>query len=100
MSATSYAAYVRAEADSGIRSLLTVSQLSRTLGLSVSWIYRRTGPKATDPVPVVRLGRRGVRFDPEQVLLYIRSRERHIVSGTRRAASQYGGIANSIRNHE
>lgn len=31
-------------------------------------------------MPVVRLGKRGVRFDPDQILLYIRSRERHAVS--------------------
>jgi len=71
---------VTAETQSGLRSLLTVSQLSQALGLSSSWIYRRTGPKAVDPVPVVRLGKRGVRFDPDQIPLYIRSSERHAVS--------------------
>ncbi len=68
--------------ESGIRPLLTVSQLSQTLGLSLSWIYRRTGPKAVDPIPVVRFGKRGIRFDPDHILLYIRSRERHPASGT------------------
>jgi predicted DNA-binding transcriptional regulator AlpA len=68
---------VAEEKDSGIRPLLTVSQLSHTLGLSMSWIYRRTGSKAVDPIPVVRFGKRGVRFNPDHILLYIRSRERH-----------------------
>jgi integrase/predicted DNA-binding transcriptional regulator AlpA len=71
---------VTVEKQPGLPPLLTVSQLSQALGLSSSWIYRRTGPKAVDPVPVVRLGKRGVRFDPNQILLYIRSRERHAVS--------------------
>jgi integrase/predicted DNA-binding transcriptional regulator AlpA len=66
-----------APTDTGLRPLLTVSQLAQALSLSVSWIYRRTGPKAIDPIPVVRLGKRGVRFNPDHVLLYIRSRERH-----------------------
>jgi integrase/predicted DNA-binding transcriptional regulator AlpA len=73
---------VETQGDSGVPSLLTVSQLSQVLGLSQSWIYRRTRPKVADPVPVVRFGKRGVRFDPKQVLLYIRSRERHTLSGT------------------
>ena len=78
------------QGESGIRQLLTVSQLSQALGLSLSWIYRRTGPKAADPVPVVRFGKRGVRFNPERVRLYLRSRERHALSGTLEASD---GIA-------
>ncbi len=73
-------ASVDAPTDTGLRPLLTVSQLAQTLGLSRNWIYRRTGPKAVDPIPVVRLGKRGVRFNPDHVLLYIRSRERHPIS--------------------
>ena len=68
--------------ESGIRPLLTVSQLSQTLGLSLSWIYRRTGPKAVDPIPVARFGKRGIRFNPDHILLYIRSRERYTISDT------------------
>jgi integrase/predicted DNA-binding transcriptional regulator AlpA len=73
---------VAAQEEFSIRPLLTVSQLSQTLGLSPSWIYRRTGPNAMDPIPVVRFGNRGIRFDPDHILLYIRSRERHPASGT------------------
>jgi len=60
--------------------MLTVSQLSQALGLFSSWISRRTGRKAEEPVPVVRDGERGVRFDHDQILLYIRSLERHAMS--------------------
>jgi len=35
-----------------------------------------------DPIPVVRFGKRGIRFNPDHILLYIRSRERHPASGT------------------
>ena len=71
-----------AQEEFGIRPLLTVSQLSQNLGLSLSWIYRRTGPKAVDPIPVVRFGKRGIRINPDHILLYIRSRERHPASGS------------------
>ena len=82
MSTVSYAVQVVEQAESDLRPLLTVSQLAQTLGLSPSWVYRRTGPKAPDPIPVVRFGKRGIRFDPEHILIYILSRERHPVSGT------------------
>jgi predicted DNA-binding transcriptional regulator AlpA len=78
--AGSYAVQVAIEQEPGFRPLLTVTQLSQALGLSRSWIYRRTGPKAVDPIPVVRFGKRGIRFNPDHILLYIRSRERHPIS--------------------
>jgi integrase/predicted DNA-binding transcriptional regulator AlpA len=57
--------------------LLTVSELCATIGLSRSWVYKRTQKGASDPLPVVRLGRRTVRFDPYKISLYLRTRERH-----------------------
>ncbi len=57
--------------------LLTTRELCETIGVSRGWVYKRTQKDATDPLPVVRLGTRGIRFDPYKVSLYIRSRERH-----------------------
>lgn len=61
----------------GARQLLTVGGLCATFAVSASWVYKHTKKGAKDPLPVVRLGRNGLRFDPEKIALYIRSRERH-----------------------
>jgi len=45
--------------------------------VSRSWVYKRTQRSALDPLPLVRLGRRSVRFDPDKISLYLRARERH-----------------------
>src|ERR1700733_6501923 len=44
--------------------LLTGGEFCATIGLSRRWVYKRTQKGATDPLPVVRLGNRRVRFDP------------------------------------
>ncbi len=66
----------------GPAQLLNARQLCATIAVSPSWVYKRTQKDAPDPLPVVRLGKRGIRFDPLKVFLYIRSRERHRPSGT------------------
>lgn len=61
--------------------LLTVNELCDLLGVSNSWVYKRTVRGAGDPLPVVRLGS-SVRFDPAKISTYIRSRERHRVGAS------------------
>jgi integrase/predicted DNA-binding transcriptional regulator AlpA len=61
----------------GPLQLLNARQLCAALGMSLSWIYKRTQQDHPDPLPVVRIGDKGVRFDPYKVFLYIRARERH-----------------------
>jgi integrase len=57
--------------------LLTARELSVAIGVTPSWVYTRTKKGAIDPLPVVRLGRRGIRFDPYKISTYIRARERY-----------------------
>lgn len=61
----------------GPPQLLTARELCDAIGVTPGWVYKRTRRGAVDPLPVVRLGRRGIRFDPYKVSLYIRTRERH-----------------------
>src|SRR5260370_42340706 len=53
---------------------------------------------AKHPLPVVRIGERAVRFDPDKISTYIRSRERHSPSAS---LSSFDGIvrANRKRRH-
>lgn len=67
------------ETSSGTPPLLSVRQLCNKLGVSSDWVYERCRPDASDRLPVVRLGAR-LRFDPDQVFRYIRSREHHRLS--------------------
>jgi len=46
------------------------------------WVYKRTKKDAVDPLPVVRLGVRGIRFNPYQISTYIQARERHRLGAT------------------
>lgn len=57
--------------------LLTVNELCDTFAVSPGWVYQRTMANSEDPLPVVRLGSRTVRFDPAKVFLYLRARERY-----------------------
>jgi len=61
----------------GPPQLLTARELCDAIGVTPGWVYKRTKKAAIDPLPVVRLGRRGIRFDPYKVCHYIRARERH-----------------------
>jgi Phage integrase, N-terminal SAM-like domain len=61
----------------GLPQLLTARELCDAIGVTPGWVYKRTKKAAIDPLPVVRLGRRGIRFDPYKVSHYIRARERH-----------------------
>ncbi len=51
--------------------------LCAAFGVSPAWVFKRTKRGAADPLPVFRIGARGVRFDPDKVFLYLRARERH-----------------------
>lgn len=77
-------------------ALLSVHQLCARLGVSPDWVYERTKPDAPDPLPVVRLGTR-LRFDPDQVFRYIRSREHHRVSA--RLDSSDGSVRVNGKEH-
>jgi hypothetical protein len=61
----------------GPRQLLTAADLCAAIGVTPGWVYTRTKKGAIDPLPVVRLGLRGIRFDPDKISFYIRARERH-----------------------
>jgi integrase/predicted DNA-binding transcriptional regulator AlpA len=61
----------------GPHRLMTSSELCALIGVTPGWVYRRTRKDAIDPLPVVRLGVRGIRFNPAQISTYLRSRERH-----------------------
>jgi excisionase family DNA binding protein len=54
------------------RKLLSVKELSALLGVSRDWVYKRTRPSATDPLPCVRLGKL-LRFPAEKVREYLES---------------------------
>ena len=60
----------------GPPKLLTARELCDAIGVTHGWVYKRTRKGAVDPLPVVRLGRRGIRFDPYKISSYIRARER------------------------
>ena len=51
--------------------LLTVAQLAERLGVSKRWVRERLRPDALDPLPFVRLSERQIRFDPEQIDLWV-----------------------------
>lgn len=60
--------------------LLNVAQLCAELNVSSSWVYKRTKQGAVDPLPVARIG--GLKFDAQQVRLYITARQRPAHSAT------------------
>jgi len=59
------------------KRLLNVRELSALTGLSKSFIYQHTQRRASYPIPVVRFGKRAVRFNSDQISTYLLSRERH-----------------------
>src|SRR5450756_236488 len=61
----------------GPAQLLSAAELCAAIGVTPGWVYTRTKKGAIDPLPVVRLGRRVVRFDPDRISTYLRARERH-----------------------
>ena len=54
-------------------TLVTPQELAAILKVPVSWIYQRTrlGPRA---IPFIRVGRY-VRFDPQQVIAFLKERQ-------------------------
>jgi integrase/predicted DNA-binding transcriptional regulator AlpA len=82
----------------GPKKLLTARDLCSLFGLSKSFVYQHTMEGAKHPLPVVRIGDRSVRFDPDKISTYIRSRERHSPSAS---LSSFDGIvrANRKRRH-
>ncbi len=59
------------------KKLLRVRELCTMFGLSKSFVYQHTMENAKNPLPVVRMGKRAVRFDPDKISTYLRSRERY-----------------------
>jgi len=45
--------------------LWTPADLAAYLDCSINWVHRRTGKKATDTIPHIRLSAKMIRFDPE-----------------------------------
>jgi len=64
------------------RKLLSVRELCELFRVTPGWVYTRTKKDAIDPLPVVRFGVRGIRFDPFQISTYMRKHERHHVGAT------------------
>jgi integrase len=64
-----------------VQQLLDLDQLCTQLNVSPSWVYKRTKKGAPDPLPVLRgIGR--LKFDAEQVRLYIAARQRPATGAT------------------
>lgn len=63
-------------------TLLTAQELCDVFRVTPGWVYTRTKKDAIDPLPVVRFGSRGIRFDIHKISTYIRQHERHPVSAT------------------
>ena len=57
--------------------LLTVRQLCDAIDVTPGWVYKRTKKNSVDALPIIRLGKRTVRFDPAKIALYFLARERH-----------------------
>ncbi len=55
--------------------LVDVHELARLLNVSPSWIYQRTR-LGIEAIPVIHVGRH-VRFDPEEVIAFLRAKEDH-----------------------
>jgi excisionase family DNA binding protein len=75
-------------------ALLTAQEVAELLNVPVSWVYKRTGNRAVDALPVVRLGKRILRFRAEEIREYIESRRGAHGSGNLAAA---GGVARVIK---
>jgi len=64
-----------------VQQLLDLEQLCSQLNVSPSWVYKRTKKGTLDPLPVIRgIGR--LKFDLEQVRLYIAARQRPATGAT------------------
>src|ERR1700722_8904928 len=61
----------------GPQKLLTVAELCAVFGVSAAWVYKRTKKGAENPLPVYRLSKRAVRFDPDKIPAYLSTRERY-----------------------
>ncbi len=55
---------------SGPKKLLTAREICSLFGLSKSFVYQHTMEGAKHPLPVVRLGERAIRFDPDKISIY------------------------------
>src|SRR6185437_16850917 len=71
------------------RQSLTVKQLATALNISANWIYKKTAPGCSDPIPYLAIGGTK-RFDLEQMRQHLKSRQDSRSSAT---LSSSGGIA-------
>jgi hypothetical protein len=62
--------------------LIISSELCILIGVTSGWVYRRTRKDTIDALLVIRLGVRGIRFNPGQISTYLRSLERHRLGAT------------------
>ncbi len=63
--------------ESSTKKLIDVQEMARILNVPVSWLYERT---RVGTIPCVRIGKY-VRFDPEEVLAFLRGRKPDEPSG-------------------
>lgn len=54
-----------------VNRLISVKEMAEILGVPASWVYERTCPSAREKLPHIRAGKY-IRFDPEEVLRYLR----------------------------
>lgn len=64
------------------QKLLTVAELCAVFGVSRAWVYKHTQKGAENPLPVYRLSGRAIRFDPNKILAYLSTREKHRTDAT------------------
>lgn len=57
--------------ESSTKKLIDVQEMARILNVPVSWLYERT---RVGTIPCVRIGKY-VRFDPQEVLAFLRGRK-------------------------
>ncbi len=74
---------------SGLPRLLTMPEVCAVFRVSPSWIYKRTKSGASDPLPIIRQGRK-LTFPEEKLRQYLTARQKHACGATLMASN---GIA-------
>jgi len=70
--------------------LLTAREAAARLNISEKTLMRLTAPKGT--LPVVRIGKRGVRYTPAAIDQWIREQQAASLVGSSRVSQMTGGI--------
>jgi hypothetical protein len=72
--------------------LLTARELCEVFWVTPGWVCTLTKKNAVDPLPVVRFGACGIRFDPSEISTYMRMHERHHIGATLESPSESAPI--------